>query len=68
MAEYHVGCGMCGIYAGRLSKDKKRWIDKSDVTNKAIGAVAQFLLQEDERVLFKKDGKKYEMKVCEVEE
>ncbi len=33
MAEYHVGCGLFGIYAGRLNKDKNMWVSKSDVTD-----------------------------------
>lgn len=39
MAEYHVGCGIFGIYAGTLNKKKDAWINKSEVTNEAIDAV-----------------------------
>ena len=39
MAEYHVGNGLAGIYAGTLTKDKTRWLNKSDVTDEAIAAV-----------------------------
>ena len=39
MAEYHVGNGFVNIYAGTLSKDKTRWLNKSDVTDEAIAAV-----------------------------
>ena len=28
MAEYHVGCGAFGIYAGTLNKKKDRWQNK----------------------------------------
>lgn len=39
MAEYHVGNGFAGvIYAGTLTKDKKRWINKSDVTGEVVAA------------------------------
>ena len=39
MAEYHVGCGLAGIYAGTLKKNGEEWLNKSDVTNEAIKAV-----------------------------
>lgn len=45
MAEYHVGCGIAGIYAGTLKKNKKdEWQFKSDVTNEAIKAVAAWMM------------------------
>ena len=44
--EYHVGCGLFGIYAGTLMKPKKdgmiMWRKKSDVTEEAIHAVMQY--------------------------
>lgn len=44
MAQYHVGCGIAGIYAGTLKKGKNdEWLNKSDVTNEAIEAVAQYM-------------------------
>ena len=43
MAEYHVGCGIAGIYAGTLKKSGDEWLNKSDVTNEAIGAVIQHM-------------------------
>lgn len=47
MAEYHVGCGMCGIYAGTLnSKNKALWQNKSEVTEEAIEAVRDYIVQE----------------------
>ena len=37
MAEYHVGCGAFGIYAGTLEpKNKNLWRNKTDVTDEAI--------------------------------
>lgn len=39
MAEYHVGCGIAGIYAGTLNKKGDMWLHKSDVTKEAINAV-----------------------------
>lgn len=67
MAEYHVGCGAFAIYAGTLnSKNKTLWQNKSEVTNEAVSAVAQYLLQEDISMKFKYKGKWY--KICVVEE
>lgn len=64
MAEYHVGCGAFGIYAGTLnSKNKSLWQNKSEVTNEAISAVAQYLLQEDKILLFNYHGCRYRLSV-----
>ncbi len=50
MAEYHVGCGLAGIYAGTLNPKTKDgyqiWRNKSDVTEEAILCVIQYLKQE----------------------
>lgn len=50
MAEYHVGRGFAGIYAGTLNLKTKdgfqTWRNKSDITEDAISAVAQYLKQE----------------------
>ena len=43
MAQYHVGCGIAGIYAGTLKKSGDEWLNKSDVTNEAINSVAQYM-------------------------
>ena len=43
MAEYHVGCGIAGIYAGTLNKKKDMWVNKSDVTKEATWSVVQYL-------------------------
>jgi len=43
MAEYHVGCGMAGIYAGTTNKDGTAWKNKSNVTDEALQAVAQYI-------------------------
>lgn len=46
LAEYHVGCGPISgeIFAGTLSKNKDRWINRSTVTDEAIGAVRDHLV------------------------
>ena len=45
MADYHVGCSeITGtIYAGIVNKDGKAWLNKSDVTDEAVGAVRDHL-------------------------
>ena len=52
MAEYHVGCGAFGIYAGTLMPNKTMWRNKTDVTDEALCAVRDYLMGE-----FIKDGK-----------
>lgn len=64
MAEYHVGCGAFGIYAGTLnSRNKTLWKNKTDVTHEAVSAVAQYLLQEDKSLLFDYQGRRYRLSV-----
>ena len=67
MAEYHVGCGIIGIYAGTLNKQGNMWTRKSDVTDEALIAVAQYFLEHDEAFEFDYKGKRYRMAVSEIE-
>lgn len=47
MAEYHVGCGVFGIYAGILNnKNKSKWQNKSEVTAEAIEAVRDYMVED----------------------
>ncbi len=47
MAEYHVGFGAFGIYAGTLnSRNKNMWQNKSEVTDEALGAVRDYMVME----------------------
>ena len=43
MAEYHVGCGLAGIYAGTIKKPCE-WKNKSEVTWEALRSVAAYML------------------------
>lgn len=70
MANYHVGCGLSGIYAGTLKKSGYEWLNKSDVTDEAINAVVQYMyfeIPEGENTFaygFKmRDGKYVRLKV-----
>ena len=66
MAEYHVGAGVFGIYAGTLNKKGNMWLNKSDVTDEAIRSVAEFLLMNNESLIFTIRGKKYRLHVTDI--
>lgn len=68
MADYHVGCGIAGIYAGTLNKTKTKWKDKSDVTDETFRAVAEYCAESGEIMTFSLHGKRYKLMVVEVEE
>lgn len=68
MAEYHVGCGLFGIYAGTLKKNGIEWLNKSCVTNEALDSVAQYLLENSKEVHFNYRGKAYVLAVTERKE
>ena len=63
MAEYHVGCGLAGIYAGTLNPKGDTWRNKSEVTREALSAVAQYLLFNEKYFGFEYDGNKYILEV-----
>ncbi len=46
MAEYHVGAGVFGIYAGTLNKAKTMWQNKTECTDEAINAVRDYMVGE----------------------
>lgn len=66
MAEYHVGCGLTAIYAGTLNKKGNMWLNKSDVTNEAFDAVAQYCLDHNKAMYFNYKGKRYRLAVTEI--
>lgn len=63
MADYHVGCGIVGIYAGLLKKNGCEWRAKSEVTHEALCAVAQYLLFGGKEFRFKHKGEWYVMRI-----
>lgn len=65
---YHVGAGIFGIYAGTLNPKGDTWRNKSEVTNEALGAAAQYLLQNEKIFCFTYRDKKYELCVKERED
>ena len=70
MSDFKVGCSplTSRIFAGKVLKNGTWGNVKHDVTDTAVGAVAQHLLQLDEKLQFQYRGKTYELKVVEVSE
>ena len=66
MAEYHVGCGLFAIYAGRLNKEGDKWLNRSVVTDEAFKAVAQYCIEHNEGMEFDYEGKRYRLSVSEI--
>ena len=46
MADYHVGAGCFGIYAGTINKKGDLWKNKTECTDEAINAVRDYMVQE----------------------
>lgn len=44
MAKYHVSAGIAGIYAGNTNKNGMERIDKSEVTDEALRAARDYLI------------------------
>jgi len=68
MAEYHVGCGAIGIYAGTLNKRGDMWLHKSEVTDEAMSAVAEHMVIHDGHMTFDYKGERYILKVEKLKE
>ena len=68
MSEMKVGCSplTSEIFAGIVLKNGT-WKKKDNVTKTAVGAVAQHLLQLDEKMQFTYKGEQYELKVVKIE-
>ena len=68
MAQIKIGCSpiTSTIYAGRVLKNGMWANGKQDVTDSAVSAVAQHLLQAEELFQFDYNGKTYQLKVEEV--
>ena len=63
--KYSVGNGIFRIYAGILKKNGTEWKDKTDVTEEAMGAVAQYLLMIHKEFRFVVEDKMMVLKVVE---
>ena len=69
MTKIRIGCSpITGtIYAGSVSKNGLWGKNKVDVTNEALNAVSQSLLQTDEVLRFKYEGEWYELSVKKIQ-
>lgn len=65
MSDFKVGCSplTSRIYAGKVLKNGTWGANKKDVTDSAVSAVAQQLLQTGEKLQFTYQGEQYELKV-----
>lgn len=68
MADYHVGPGLFGIYAGTLNPKGDTWRNKSEVTREALSSAAIYLLDNKKEFRFqcRSDIKWYVMRVTEL--
>ena len=68
MAEYHVGCGIAGIYAGTLNKKGDMWINKSLVTNEVLSCAFDYLYSNEKEFRATINGKRYAMRIVPMTE
>lgn len=66
MAEYHVGCGITGIFAGTVNKKGNMWINKSDVTQEVLNAAFDYLFVNEKEIKATVDGKSYAMRIVPI--
>ena len=66
MSEYHVACGMAGIYDGVLKPNGEEWKSKTCVTKEAIEAVAQYFVENNKAIRFSYHGKRFDMRCIDV--
>ena len=68
MSDFKVGCSplTSRLFAGKVLKNGTWGQTKYDVTDTAVGAVAQHLLQLEEKMQFTYKGELYELKVEKV--
>ena len=68
MSNFKVGCSplTSRLFAGNVLKNGTWGNVKHDVTDTAVGAVAQHLLQLDQKMQFNYKGEEYEIKVVKV--
>lgn len=66
MANYHVGCGIAGIYAGTLNKKGNMWTNKSLVTNEVLNCAFEYLYTNEKEFRATIDGKRYAMRIVPI--
>ena len=68
MAEYHVGCGIVGIYAGTLNKKGDMWINKSLVTNEVLSCAFDYLYSNKKEFRATINDVEYAMRIVPITE
>lgn len=68
MADYHVGCGYNAIYAGTLIKNSQLWRNKSECTEEAVAAVANYMLLKDSHFEVTINGLAYKLELVRIDE
>ena len=68
MAEYHVGCGIAGIYAGTLNKKGDMWINKSLVTNEVLSSAFDYLYSNEKEFRATINDVEYAMRIVPITE
>ena len=66
MAEYHVGCGITGIYAGTLNKKGNMWLNKSLVTDEVLNCAFDYLYSNKKELRVKINDVEYCMRIVPV--
>lgn len=67
MAEYHVGVGLAGIYAGTLKANGMEWRNKSLVTNEVLCCAAEYLEMNQKEFRFTLHGERFALRVVPIE-
>ena len=68
MAEYHVGVGLAGIYAGTLKTNGMEWRNKSLVTNEVLCCAAEYLEMNQKEFRFTLRGERFALRVVPIGE
>lgn len=66
MAEYHVGYGITGIFAGTLNKKGDKWVNKSDVTQEVLNSTFEYLFVNEKEIIATVQGKSYAMRIVPI--
>lgn len=68
MAEYHVGRGIAGIYAGTLNKKGDMWVNKSDVTDEVLNCAFEYLYINEKEFRATINDVEYAMRIVPITE
>ena len=68
MAEYHVGCGITGIFAGTLNKKGNMWTNKSLVTDEVLSCAFDYLYTNEKEFRATINDVEYAMRIVPITE